>query len=82
MLNSRPGRTVFVIALILALLGLLELAIDGLIGLGRYAGPVVLALGLLLRVVAPIAQRRWGSEGRLTRFLSRPRFVDESRRAV
>jgi hypothetical protein len=80
MLRTRLGRELFGIALILALAGVLNLAIDGLIFLGRYAGPVVVALGLLMRVIGPIAQKRWGSEGWFIRHSNRPRFVDESRR--
>jgi hypothetical protein len=40
----------------------------------------VVALGLLMRVIGPIAQKRWGSEGWFIRHSNRPRFVDESRR--
>jgi hypothetical protein len=41
----------------------------------------LLALGLIVRALEPVARKRgWGSEGRLTRYLSRPGFVDESKR--
>ena len=41
----------------------------------------LLALGLIVRALEPLARKRgWGIEGRLTRFLSRPRFIDESKR--
>ena len=46
-----------------------------------------LLLGLILLniacwVLAPIARKRgWGSEGRLTRYLSRPPIADEAKRA-
>jgi hypothetical protein len=39
-------------------------------------GPIVFAL-------EPLARKRgWGSEGRLTRYLSRPRFIDESKQRI
>lgn len=41
----------------------------------------LIALNLIVRALEPLARKRgWGSEGRLTRYLSRPRFVDESKR--
>ena len=41
----------------------------------------LLALGLIVRALEPLAWKRgWGSEGRLTRYLSRPRLIDESKR--
>jgi hypothetical protein len=41
---------------------------------------ILFALGLIARALEPLARKRgWGSEGRLTRHLSRPRFIDESR---
>jgi hypothetical protein len=43
--------------------------------------PTLIALNLIVRALEPLARKRgWGSEGRLTRYLSRPRFVDESKR--
>ena len=43
----------------------------------------LMVLGALSLMIAPIARRRgWGSEGRLTRHLSRPPFMDESRRTA
>jgi hypothetical protein len=60
--------------------------------LGPLIGPLVgssqlyllltlLALGLILRALEPLARKRgWGSEGRLTRYLSRPPLIDESKR--
>jgi hypothetical protein len=65
---------------------LLDRLPDALVGsLGSYLGPCLLlalfALGLILRGLEPLARKRgWGSEGRLTRYLSRPRFIDEARR--
>ena len=51
---------------------------------GDYLFGLVLALlplGLIARTLEPLARRRgWGCEGRLTRHLSRPRFIEESRR--
>jgi hypothetical protein len=51
---------------------------------GDYLFDFVLALlplGLIARALEPLARkRRWGSEGRLTRYLSRPRFIEESKR--
>jgi hypothetical protein len=51
---------------------------------GDYLFGLVLALvplGLIARALEPLARKRgWGSEGRLTRHLSRPRFIDDSRR--
>jgi hypothetical protein len=77
------GRTFLRIAIILALLGLVHVALDGLLYFNPYYTLCgLIALSLLLRAAAAIASRRgWGSEGRLTRFLNRPRFVDESRRS-
>jgi hypothetical protein len=81
MFRTRQGRTLLGIAILLVLVGLLDLAVDGLLYFGWYSFLGLLALRLLVPALAPIARRRgWGSEGRLTRFLSRPRFVDESRR--
>jgi hypothetical protein len=82
MFTTRHGRMFLGIALFLALLGLLEVAVDGLLCLDR-SGPFVLfALALLAKTAASVAKRRgWGVEGRITRLLSRPRFVDESRRS-
>jgi hypothetical protein len=52
--------------------------------LGDYLFGLVLALvplGLIARALQPVARKRgWGSEGRLTRHLSRPRFIEESKR--
>lgn len=43
----------------------------------------LMALGLLSFAFQPFARRyNWGSEGRLTRHVSRPPFEDESRRAT
>jgi hypothetical protein len=82
MFTTRHRRTFLGIAIILALLGLLDLAVDGLIYFGPYSLFVLIAVALLVRAAASLAIRRgWGSEGRLTRVLNRPRFVDESRRS-
>jgi hypothetical protein len=38
------------------------------------------AIALMGKLLEPIARRRgWGAEGRLTRYLNRPRFDDEAR---
>ena len=83
LIRRSKGRTFLRIAIILALLGLVHVALDGLLYVNPYyilCG--LIALVLLLWAAAAIAGRRgWGSEGRLTRFLNRPRFVDESRRS-
>ena len=43
----------------------------------------LLAFGLIVRALDPLARKRgWGSEGRLTRYLSRPRFIDESKQRI
>jgi hypothetical protein len=82
MLTTRHGRTFLGIAIFLAPLGLLGLAFDGLIYFSPYSLFVLVAVALLMRAAASLAVRRgWGSEGRLTKFLNRPRFVDESRRS-
>jgi hypothetical protein len=82
MFRTQRARKFLGIALFLALLMLLHLLAEGLLHSGPYLLPGLLALGLLLRATARIAKRRgWGSEGRLTRFLSRPRLVDESRQS-
>jgi len=82
-IRRSKGRTFLGIAIILALLGLMHVALDGLLYFNLYYTLCgLIALSLLLRAAAAIASRRgWGSEGRLTRFLNRPRFVDESRRS-
>ncbi len=41
----------------------------------------LLALGLTVRALEPLARKRgWGSEGRLARYLNRPRFAEQSKR--
>ena len=41
----------------------------------------LIALNPVVRTLEPLARKRgWGSEGRLTRYLSRPRLIDESKR--
>jgi hypothetical protein len=43
----------------------------------------LLAFGLIVRALEPLARKRgWGSEGRLMRYLSRPRFIDESKQRI
>jgi len=43
----------------------------------------LLACGLIVRALEPLARKRgWGSEGRLTRYLGRPRFIDESKQRI
>lgn len=83
LIQRSKGRTFLRIAIILALLGLVHVALDGLLYFSSYYTLCgLIALSLLLRAAAAIAGRRgWGSEGRLTRFLNRPRFVDESHRS-
>lgn len=82
MFRTQLARTFLGIALFLAFLVLVDLVFDVLLYFSPYSLLGLLALSLLLRAAAPIARRRgWGSEGRLTRFLNRPRFVDESRRS-
>ena len=45
--------------------------------------PMLLVLGVIARVLEPLAKTRgWGSEGRVTRHLSRPRLIDESKRLI
>jgi len=66
---------------LLAIVGLEYSGMDswlGLLVLGLLPGLIVLRL--VLWALEPIARKRgWGSEGRLTRYLRRPRFEDESR---
>jgi hypothetical protein len=82
MFTASHGRTFLGIALVLALLGLLDLAMDGLLYLGPYLLPCLIVLALLMRTMTLIARRRgWGVEGRIVRFLNRPRFLDESHRS-
>jgi hypothetical protein len=60
--------------LLIAVLG------DYLFMLGDYLLPTLLALSLIVRVLESLARKRgWGSEGHLTRYLGRPRFIDESK---
>jgi hypothetical protein len=41
----------------------------------------LLALGAIVRALEPLARKRgWGSEGRLTRYLNRPRLIEEEKR--
>ena len=41
----------------------------------------LITLNLIVHALEPLARKHgWGSEGRLTRYLSRPRFVDEFKR--
>jgi hypothetical protein len=43
----------------------------------------LLAFGLIVRALEPLARKRgWGNKGRLTRYLSRPRFIDESKQRI
>jgi hypothetical protein len=83
LIRRSKGRTFLGIAIILALLGRVHVALDGLLYFNPYYTLCgLIALSLLLRAAAEIAGRRgWESEGRLTRFLNRPRFVDESHRS-
>jgi peptidoglycan/LPS O-acetylase OafA/YrhL len=63
--------------------GILLIAVSGdyLSYLIQFLLPALLALGLILRALEPPARKRgWGGEGRLARCLSRPRFIDESKR--
>jgi hypothetical protein len=49
---------------------------------GLYLLLGLIAINLVAAMLAPIARKRgWGSEGRLTRHLSRPPFEDPDRRA-
>jgi hypothetical protein len=60
---------------------LFDVMIDALLRYPLYLLLTLLALGLTVRALEPLARRRgWGSEGRLTRYLSRPRLIDESKR--
>ena len=70
--RNRPGRFLFGVAVVSACMVFFQYVLIGLI-----------ALGALSIMIAPIARwRGWGSEGRLARHLSRPPFVDESRRTA
>jgi hypothetical protein len=63
--------------------GILLIAVlgDYLLMLGHFLLPTLLALGLIVRVLGSLARKRgWGSEGRLTRYLGRPRFIEKSKR--
>jgi hypothetical protein len=43
----------------------------------------LIAFGLIVRALEPLARKRdWGSEGRLMRHLSRPRFIDQSKQHI
>ncbi len=49
---------------------------------GLYLLLGLILLNIVCWVLAPLARKRgWGSEGRLTRHLSRPTIADEARRA-
>jgi hypothetical protein len=66
------------IALMRALGDVLDLVIVALNYFSPYQPLVLIALGVLVRVVA--RRRGWGGEWRLTRLVNRPRFVDEMHR--
>jgi hypothetical protein len=74
------GALVFFLCLLLD--ALLSPLIGWLVGsFLPYLLLALLALGLILRALEPLARKRgWGSEGRLTRYLSRPPLIDESKR--
>jgi hypothetical protein len=68
--RNRPGRFLLGVAIVSVCVFFIDYVMLGLI-----------VLGALAVMIAPIARRRgWGSEGRLTRYLNRPRFMDEGRR--
>jgi hypothetical protein len=52
--------------------------------LGRYLHYLfltILVLGAIARALEPLARRRgWGIEGRLARYLNRPRLIEEGKR--
>ncbi len=52
-----------------------------LVAFPAYLSLALLALCLIVRALEPFARKRgWGSEGRLTRYLNRPRVIDDSKR--
>jgi hypothetical protein len=60
---------------------LFDAVIDALLRYPLYLLLTMLALGLTVRALEPLARKRGcGSGGRLTRYLSRPRLIDESKR--
>ena len=70
--RNRPGRLLLSLSIVSAGVFYIQYVVIGLI-----------APGVISAAIVPIARRRgWGSEGRLTRHLSRPPFLDESRRAA
>jgi hypothetical protein len=70
--RNRPGRFLLGLSIVSAGVLYIQYVVLGLIG-----------LGVISMAIAPIARRRgWGSERRLTRHLSRPPFLDESRRTA
>lgn len=70
--RNRPGRFLLSLSIVSAGVLYIQYVVLGLIG-----------LGVISMAIAPIAGRRgWGSEGRLTRHLGRPLFLDENRRTA
>ena len=70
--KTGPGRFLLGLGIVCAIAFFPQYVLFGLIALGAVAA-----------LLSPIAKwRGWGSEGRLTRHLSRPPFMDESHRAV
>jgi len=60
---------------------LFDAAIDALLRYPLYLLLTMLALGLTVRALEPLARKRgWGSEGRLTRYLNRPGLIEEDKR--
>ena len=70
--KTRPGGFLLGLGIIGAIAFFPQYVLFGLIALG--------AVGALHSLIAK--RRGWGSEGRLTRHLSRPAFLDESHRAI
>jgi hypothetical protein len=74
--DSRPVFRILLAALFVAA------AVTVYIFFGLYLLLGLIAINLVAAVLAPIARKRgWGTEGRLTRHLSRPPFEDPDRRA-
>jgi hypothetical protein len=71
------------VALAFFLCPLFDALVDALLRHPLYLLLTMLALGLTVRALEPLARKRgWGSEGRLTRHLSRPRFIDQSKQHI
>jgi hypothetical protein len=76
MFRTRFGRFILASTIVLA-------AAFSYVFFGLHILLGLVAVNVIATMVAPLVRKRgWGHEGRLTRWLNRPRFDDPSRRSV